>query len=223
MFALNLPIRASEDDVVEFFEKYAGPVLDVRLVRDRRTGRSKGVGYVEFGEMASVSKALACSSRLMQGHSIMVQVTQTEKNKAAEAKALTARLAADTSSVASAAPVDERNDPALRTVQQLFIGGLELSLTDADLRALLRPLGGSIVSLSMQRATTAGVLEQQCLASFDNPVTVMQAIVLLDGCTLGTRLVRAGAVHTQRPVATLGARCTLVGSAHSRARSPVSR
>ena len=40
---------------------HTGPVQDVRLVRDRRTNRSKGVGYIEFVDVDSAQKALQCA------------------------------------------------------------------------------------------------------------------------------------------------------------------
>ncbi|GAB3037455.1 hypothetical protein GCM10027098_39620 [Bowmanella dokdonensis] len=45
----NLPYRASEEDVKEHFE-IQGSVLSVRLMKDRRTGKRKGYGFVEMPE-----------------------------------------------------------------------------------------------------------------------------------------------------------------------------
>lgn len=59
VFASNLPIRASESDLNEFFGK-VGKVRDIRLITDRNSRRSKGFAYIEYYEKASLP--LACSS-----------------------------------------------------------------------------------------------------------------------------------------------------------------
>jgi len=43
----NLPFNAGEDDVKNIFSPY-GDVLDIRLVKDRRSKRFKGYGFVEM-------------------------------------------------------------------------------------------------------------------------------------------------------------------------------
>ncbi|MBN7827405.1 RNA recognition motif domain-containing protein [Bowmanella dokdonensis] len=49
LYVGNLPYRASEEDVKEHFE-IQGSVLSVRLMKDRRTGKRKGYGFVEMPE-----------------------------------------------------------------------------------------------------------------------------------------------------------------------------
>lgn len=48
------------------FEKY-GDIKDVKIIEDRETGRSKGFGYVEFEDKASVEKALAGNGSELEG------------------------------------------------------------------------------------------------------------------------------------------------------------
>lgn len=43
----NLPFNAGQDDVKNLFSPY-GEVIDIRLVRDRRSKRFKGYGFVEM-------------------------------------------------------------------------------------------------------------------------------------------------------------------------------
>ena len=47
MFAYNLSLRADERDIFEFFSQ-AGRVVDVKLISDRNTRRSKGFSYIEM-------------------------------------------------------------------------------------------------------------------------------------------------------------------------------
>lgn len=46
LYVGNLPYRANEDAVRELFQKF-GVVVNVRLMKDRQTGRRRGFGFVE--------------------------------------------------------------------------------------------------------------------------------------------------------------------------------
>jgi RNA-binding protein 39 len=44
-----LPTAAKEKDIYKFFQKHeVGKIRDIRIIRDQRSGKSKGVAYVEF-------------------------------------------------------------------------------------------------------------------------------------------------------------------------------
>lgn len=47
VFAYNLNLRADEKDIFKFFSK-AGTVVDVRIICDRNTRKSKGFAYIEM-------------------------------------------------------------------------------------------------------------------------------------------------------------------------------
>jgi hypothetical protein len=87
-------------DLGYFFEDKLGEgtVMDSRIVTDRLSRRSKGcdffswllyilsiipssIGYVEFRSIDLVEKALALSSTVVMGLPIMVQLTESERNK----------------------------------------------------------------------------------------------------------------------------------------------
>ncbi len=56
LYVGNLPYRADEDAVQEHFEQQ-GTVVSVRLMKDRRTGKRKGYGFVEMNA-DSAAKAI---------------------------------------------------------------------------------------------------------------------------------------------------------------------
>ena len=58
VYAANLPWRTTEDDLVGLFEEF-GPVVNVRVIQDRETGRSCGYGFVELSDPESASRAVA--------------------------------------------------------------------------------------------------------------------------------------------------------------------
>ncbi|KAJ6906907.1 hypothetical protein NC651_017545 [Populus alba x Populus x berolinensis] len=55
-------------------------VRDVRLIMDRNSRRSKGVGYVEFYDAMSVPMAITLSGQLLLGQPVMVKPSEAEKN-----------------------------------------------------------------------------------------------------------------------------------------------
>ena len=57
VFVTNLPLKVTDRELYRFFEK-AGRVNDIRLIHDRNTRRSKGIGYVEYREFGSVHKVV---------------------------------------------------------------------------------------------------------------------------------------------------------------------
>ncbi|KAH7648375.1 splicing factor [Cryptosporidium bovis] len=84
VLVLNLHLNAREYDVYDFFTSYAGSVRDIRIIRDNRSGRSKGVCYVEFYNIESVLKALKLSGQKIMNSPITIQASQAEKNRAAK-------------------------------------------------------------------------------------------------------------------------------------------
>ncbi|MDU0353678.1 RNA-binding protein [Paraglaciecola aquimarina] len=56
LYVGNLPYRANEQAVQEHFEQQ-GKVISVRLMKDRRTGKRKGYGFVEM-EAKGATKAI---------------------------------------------------------------------------------------------------------------------------------------------------------------------
>ena len=49
VFAFNLSLKADERDIFELFSR-AGQVLDVRIIMDRNTKKSKGFAYIEYAQ-----------------------------------------------------------------------------------------------------------------------------------------------------------------------------
>ena len=57
IFVGNVPYDADEDELKDVFSK-AGEVASVRVVSDRDTRQPKGYAFVDFGDRASVEKAI---------------------------------------------------------------------------------------------------------------------------------------------------------------------
>ncbi|KQK23594.1 RNA-binding protein 39 isoform X1 [Brachypodium distachyon] len=120
VFAFQLSLKADERDVYEFFSR-AGKVRDVRLIMDRNSRRSKGVGYIEFYDVMSVPMAIALSGQLLLGQPVMVKPSEAEKNLVQSSA---------TSSVAASGGA-----------RKLYVGNLHANITEDQLRQVFEPFG----------------------------------------------------------------------------------
>ncbi len=60
LYVANLPWSTTEDELLQLFGQFAG-VLDARVIQDRKTGRSRGYGFVD---LASPQEAAAVCATL---------------------------------------------------------------------------------------------------------------------------------------------------------------
>jgi nucleolar protein 12 len=68
---MNLDV--TEDEVRSHFTS-CGNIESVRIVRDRKTGISRGIGYVNFIEEDSVSLALELNNTLLKNTKLRVKI-----------------------------------------------------------------------------------------------------------------------------------------------------
>jgi len=67
----NLPWSATEDQVRDLFAEY-GPVVSVKLVSDRETGRARGFGFVEGEEPGAAAAIEALDNATFGGRTLRV-------------------------------------------------------------------------------------------------------------------------------------------------------
>lgn len=73
----NLSFDATEGDVHDFFAECE--VTNVRIVEDKLERKPKGFGYVEFGSLEGLKKALDLSGTQFQGRNVRVSVAEPRK------------------------------------------------------------------------------------------------------------------------------------------------
>lgn len=61
LYVGNLPYNTTEEDLRNLFTQY-GSVDSVAVITDRETGRSKGFGFVEFGNDSEARNAIQALS-----------------------------------------------------------------------------------------------------------------------------------------------------------------
>ena len=93
----------------------------MRLITDNKTRRSKGIAYVEFGEVESVPLAMGLDGQRLLGVPIIVQASQAEKNRLGAAASIAAK----------------GNTGPMR----LYVGSLHFNINDDMLRGIFEPFG----------------------------------------------------------------------------------
>ncbi|KDD71292.1 hypothetical protein H632_c5363p0, partial [Helicosporidium sp. ATCC 50920] len=124
VFAYNLPLRAEERELFAFFAA-AGPLSDIKIIRDRGSGRSKGVAYVEYERRADVVSAMSLSGRPLLGQPVMVKMSEAEKNLAWEAQEAQKAAQRELEAAGAAAGVPLPDPAALAPPSALVPGLLE--------------------------------------------------------------------------------------------------
>jgi RNA recognition motif-containing protein len=74
----NLSFEVTEADVRDFLD--GCEVTSVRIVEDKMDRRPKGFGYVEFGTVDGLKKALTLSETQFQGRNIRISVADPRKS-----------------------------------------------------------------------------------------------------------------------------------------------
>jgi len=169
--------KADERDVYEFFSGNAGKVRDVQIIRDARTGRSKGVAYIEFYLQEATLKALALSGQPIKGQAVRVQPSQSEKNRAAQA----AKAA-----ISYTAPRE--------TPLRLYVGGLVDSLaniSEEELKKLFSPFG-EIEFIDLHRDPYTNKCKGFAFIQFKNASEAREAMTAMNGFQLAGKELKVG-------------------------------
>jgi len=171
---MQLAARIRTRDIEEFFSS-VGKVKDVKLITDNKTRRSKGIAYVEFQEVASVSLAMGLNGQKLLGVPIMVQQSQAEKN----------RLAGQTGMGMLKTP----NTGPMR----LYVGSLHFNITEEMLKGIFEPFGriehiNLVMDQETQRSKGFGFV------TFKGADDAVKAMNQLNGFELAGRPMKVGHV-----------------------------
>ncbi|GLP95241.1 RNA recognition motif domain-containing protein [Paraferrimonas sedimenticola] len=77
LYVGNLPYRVHEGEVKALFASY-GSVQSVRLVRDRKTGRRKGFGFVEMNEDGAKKAMSKLNDFIFQERTLKVREAKSQ-------------------------------------------------------------------------------------------------------------------------------------------------
>ncbi|KAF2828138.1 splicing factor, CC1-like protein [Ophiobolus disseminans] len=174
IFVQQISQRAETRHLRQFFET-VGPVVEAQIVKDRVTGRSKGVGYVEFKDEESVPKALELTGQKLKGVPIIAQLTEAEKNRAARPSE------GGTAPGANGAPF-----------HRLYIGNIHFSVTEPDLKEVFEPYGELEQVILQRDEVNPGRSKGYGFIQFRDPIHAKEALSEMNGFELAGRQIRVG-------------------------------
>jgi RNA recognition motif-containing protein len=79
LYVGNLPWSTTEDDLVQAFSQHA-QVVSARIITDRKTGRSRGFGFVEVGDQDAEQAVEALNGTNLGGRDIIVNEARPRQN-----------------------------------------------------------------------------------------------------------------------------------------------
>jgi len=79
LYVGNLSYNTTVDLLKEAFGKF-GDIVDVVIITDRMSGRSKGFGFVEFAKAEDATKAVEeMNGKELDGRAVVVNVARPQK------------------------------------------------------------------------------------------------------------------------------------------------
>lgn len=127
----QIAAKVQSFDLEKFFKDNNCKVGQVRLVMNKSHLRHKGVAYVEFIDESFVRSAIALTGSKLMGMPLVIQLTETEKNRLAQMQNSNSDLVKKTTKLPLA-------DLGLTCIQIDFV---HPSVEESTLRQLLRPFG----------------------------------------------------------------------------------
>ena len=163
VFASNLSAGCGDRELFDFFSD-AGTVVDIRVIRDRRTRRCKGVAYIEFEGKGAASASLLLAGRTLLGSEVAVRSSEAPEPepKPAVVPVVTPPTWEPKPAVAPvvAPPTWEPPPPPSAAIGlgpgplKLYVAGLHPHITQEDLRSIFEPFGAiELVRVQTDRET----------------------------------------------------------------------
>lgn len=74
----NLPYKISDNQLEDYFSPF-GNVRSVKIIRNAKTGLSKGFAFVTYANSGEAQKALDASGKELQGRTLVVRIAKPRK------------------------------------------------------------------------------------------------------------------------------------------------
>lgn len=186
VFVSQLAARLTARDLGYFFEDKLGEgaVMDARIVTDRLSRRSKGIGYVEFRTVELVDQAINLSGTIVMGLPIKIAHTEAERN----------RTHAGEGNLNLPPGVSGPHGPT-----QLYVGSLHFNLTESDIKQVFEPFG-ELEFVDLHRDPATGRSKGYCFIQYKRAEDAKMALEQMEGFELAGRQLRVNTVHEKGSV-----------------------
>lgn len=191
VFVSQLSARVGDRELFQFFENQVGKVRDARVIVDRVSRRSKGVAYVEFFELEDVKKAIGLTGTKLLGIPLLVQYTEAERNR--QASLPQPPPPPNVPDHISVPPGSDASGDSPVPWNRLYVGSLNFSLREPDIRAIFEPFGPiDVVDLHFDNITQKS--KGYCFVQYRKMANAQEALDRMNGFEIAGRPIRVGLV-----------------------------
>ncbi|XWS62881.1 hypothetical protein CRYUN_Cryun06bG0048600 [Craigia yunnanensis] len=184
IFVGDLALDVTDTILHDTFSSRFQSVKGAKVVIDSNTGRSKGFGFVRFGDENERSRAMTemngvyCSSRPMRISVATPKKASGYQQQYSSQALVLAGGHASNGAIAQGSQSDNESNNAT-----IFVGGLDSDVSDDDLRQPFSQFG-EIISVKIPARKGCGFVQ------FANRKNAEEAIQSLNGTTIGKQTVR---------------------------------
>lgn len=165
LFVRNLPWKADEESISDFFSKF-GKVQNVKILYNRDTGKAKGIGFVEFASKDDAQNAIDSGADLeLDGRKLEVSFSNQKEERSND------RGGNDRDSGRDRRRDDSRQNAESNT---LFVGNLDFKTSEGTIRDFFDDCGG-IVDVRIAK-TPEGKNKGFCHVEFENTDSAVKAM-----------------------------------------------
>ncbi|KAH9622805.1 hypothetical protein KSS87_022385 [Heliosperma pusillum] len=172
LFVGDLAADVTDLVLQEAFRAHYSSVKGAKVITDQTTGRSKGYGFVRFGDEAEQTRAM----NEMNGAILSTRPMRLGPAASKKPAAVQQKVPAYQSTSGNPGEVDPSNTT-------IFVGGLDPSVLDDQLRQTFSPYG-ELVHVKIPVGKGCGFVQ------FANRASAEQALAALNGAQIGSQNVR---------------------------------
>ena len=202
----SFPSEVNEKKIFNFFASYdILPIIDIKLLRDSRTGRSKNCCYVEFDTKDRARQAINLNGQLLCGQPCQIVPSQAEKNRQALAHKLKKEK-------------DNENNPGLMNnivkysksneqidindaPMKIYVGGLTENLSNITEDDLCNIFGfGEIDSIELHKDPITGRSKGYAFIQFHRGSKAKEAIQAMNGFVYQGKALKVGEANENNTV-----------------------
>ena len=203
----SFPNEVNERKIFDFFASFdILPIIDIKLLRDPRTNRSKNCCYVEFYTKDKARQAINLSGQLLCGQPCQIVSSQAEKNR----QALATRLKKEkdkeknpglmSSNIVKYSKSNEQidlNDAPMK----IYVGGLTENLANITEDDLCNIFGfGEIDSIELHKDPITGRSKGYAFIQFHRGSKAREVIQAMNGFIYQGKALKVGEANENNTV-----------------------
>ena len=173
LFIKNLSYNTTKDKIKEYFSKF-GEIEDIKIVVDKKTNRSKGVGFCRFKDPKSAAKAMNNKNKLnLDGRQLTISYSNERKQSAPKEREPREK--------------NHKNNKQNNNKFSVFVANLNFNSTEEGLRKFFKDCG-KIVDIRIAKKSD-GRIKGFAHVDFDSKKSVDLAMKK-NNCRLDKRRLR---------------------------------